>query len=220
MDPFNEEQQAFFDKKIGEKYTEAFTKSEETYNTRLEDALKTAGETHKQAIGKLTLEMEELRKTKSTKSDADNTELLNKLKTLTETVDGLKATGKKDRAKATTGHLEGLAGKLNAYNPEQVATLLKLQTKTDDDGNLVVINASGQPRNNGEGKPMTTEELTKDFLKENPHFVKASGNSGSGSQGAVGGTGGEKTITRKEFFKLSPADQSKTALDKTITITD
>ena len=203
MEAFDTEQQAFFDEKIKEKFTEAFGKAESKYKGEMETALASAGETHKKAIDTLTAELAEMRKSKGKEGGEDNTALLKR-------IEGLEAKNKTNSDKAIKGHLEGLAGKLNAVNPEQVATLVRLQTKTDDDGHLVVINASGAPRNNGEGNPMTAEELVADYLKENQHLVKASGNTGSGGQGnQEHDKGGKKIIKRGEYDKMLPAVQSE-----------
>ena len=94
----------------------------------------------------------------------------------------------KQRLEATLvdGALLTAASKHNAVSAEQVSQLLKGSVKLSEDGSVEVYDTNGTPRYNDSGELLTVDELVKDFLTANPHFVKAS-QGGAGSQGAAGG---------------------------------
>lgn len=88
-----------------------------------------------------------------------------------------------------------LGAAANAYNPSQVAQLLKGEVGYDDEGNLVVVDQKGNPRLGGDGKPVTVESHVAAYLEANKHLVKGSQIGGVGSssrnttQGAQQGNG-------------------------------
>jgi hypothetical protein len=95
------------------------------------------------------------------------------------------------------GALLSAASAANAYNPEQVSTLLRNHIKLSDDGSVEIIDDNGSPRYNDAGNLLTTNELVSEFLMTNPHHVKA-GLQGVGSKGNVGGSS-IKTMTPAEM---------------------
>ena len=85
------------------------------------------------------------------------------------------------------GALLGAASNNNAVNPNQVAQLLKANTRLADNGNVEVLDDNGSPRYNDSGDLLSVNEAVTEFLTVNPHMVKAS-QGGVGSQGNTGGS--------------------------------
>lgn len=192
---FTPEQQAFIDGLVNKKYTEAYAKAKEKYDLALAEMTTNI----KSEADKYKAEAETLKTAQGRSNGEDVT-------ALKAEVEKLKAGRIKDAEDKRELILKNAAAELNAVSPSQVATLIRQNLKTDDNGNLSVVNAEGQPRLNAEGEPMTEKELIKEFLSNNPHLVKASGSSGAGS---IGGTafnaGSAKTIKRDAYEKMGPA---------------
>lgn len=85
------------------------------------------------------------------------------------------------------GALLNAASTKNAVSPEQVAALLKGQTRLSDDGQVEIIDKNGSIRYNDNGELLSVNELMAEFLTANPHFVRAS-SGGAGSSGNAGGS--------------------------------
>lgn len=64
------------------------------------------------------------------------------------------------------------ASQFKSVNPEQVKSLLRNNVKLVN-GEVEVVDASGQVRYTDSGTPLTPTELVKEFLEKNPHFVQA-----------------------------------------------
>lgn len=64
------------------------------------------------------------------------------------------------------------AAKLRAVAPEQVKALLKSQVRLNDDGDVEVVDHSGQVLYNDKGVALGVDDLVQDFLQKNPHFVQ------------------------------------------------
>ena len=65
------------------------------------------------------------------------------------------------------------ASQFKAVAPEQVKALLKNQIRLAD-GEVEVVDTSGQVRYSDNGTAMTVTDLVQEFLAKNPHFVSAS----------------------------------------------
>ena len=63
------------------------------------------------------------------------------------------------------------AAKYRSVNPEQVRTLLKGQLNLNQDGEVEVLDNEGRVRYNDAGKAIQVEDLVKEWLDANPHFV-------------------------------------------------
>lgn len=63
------------------------------------------------------------------------------------------------------------AAKYRAVNPEQVKALLKNQVNLNADGEVEVLGTDGQVRYNDKGLPVTVDELVREWLDSNLHFV-------------------------------------------------
>jgi hypothetical protein len=68
--------------------------------------------------------------------------------------------------------LVNTAAKYRSVNPEQVKSLLKSNVRLNEDGEVEVVGTDGTVRFNDSGKPLGVEELVKEFLDANPHFVQ------------------------------------------------
>lgn len=69
----------------------------------------------------------------------------------------------------------------SAYDPRQIAKLVKDDIGFDEEGNLVVVDGKGNPRLGATGKPVRVEEHIAAFLEANKHLVRGSGIGGVGS---------------------------------------
>lgn len=65
------------------------------------------------------------------------------------------------------------AAKYRAVAPEQVKSLLKNQVRLSGEGEVEVLDTTGQVRYTDRGSAMTVDELVSEFLNKNPHFVQA-----------------------------------------------
>lgn len=199
---FTPEQQTFIDGLVNKKYTEAYAKAKEKYDLSLaEMTINNKAETdkHNAETAKFKSDFDAL---KASKGGVDD-------KAVTERIAAIEGQLKQAREAAVKGRLESIGARMNAVNPEQVAVLIRQFLKTDDSGNLTVVNADGLPRLNAASKPMTEDEVFKEFLDSNPHMVKASGSAGAGSTGGTAfNAGAAKTIKRGDYEKLSPQGKS------------
>lgn len=182
---FNAEQQEHIDALINKKYGEAMTKAEAK---------------SKPEIASLTAQITELKaaneKSKGGTQNADLTALTEGLASVTKQL-------AQAQEKASRASLTAIASELNAVSGGQVATLISPFIKYDGD-KTSILNANGEVKFNGEGKEMTIQEFVKEFLNENPHFVKASKNSGAGSVSAKG-KGGVANVV--DLRKMSPTER-------------
>jgi hypothetical protein len=65
------------------------------------------------------------------------------------------------------------AAKYRAVAPEQVRALLKSNVNLNEEGEVEVLDAEGKVRYNDAGQPYQVEDLVKEWLDSNPHFVTA-----------------------------------------------
>jgi formate-dependent nitrite reductase cytochrome c552 subunit len=65
------------------------------------------------------------------------------------------------------------AAKYRAVAPEQVRALLKSNVNLNEEGEVEVLDAEGKVRYNDAGQPYQVEDLVKEWLDSNPHFVAA-----------------------------------------------
>lgn len=59
-----------------------------------------------------------------------------------------------------------------SVNPEQVKALLKSNVTLGEEGQTLVTDATGSVKYNDQGQPWSVDDLVKDFLTANPHFVQ------------------------------------------------
>jgi len=67
--------------------------------------------------------------------------------------------------------LTSAAARYRAINAEQVKSLLKNNLRLNDEGDVEVIDTQGSVRYQDNGNPYGVDELVREFLDSNPHFV-------------------------------------------------
>jgi hypothetical protein len=65
------------------------------------------------------------------------------------------------------------AAKYRAVNADQVKALLSNNVRLNDDGEVEVVDHRGTVRYNDRGEPLGVDDLVREFLDSNPHFVSA-----------------------------------------------
>jgi hypothetical protein len=65
------------------------------------------------------------------------------------------------------------AAKYKAVAPEQVQSLLRNSVRLNEVGEAEVIDANGTVRYDDSGKPLGVDDLVREFLESNKHFVQA-----------------------------------------------
>lgn len=65
------------------------------------------------------------------------------------------------------------AAQYRAVNAEQVKALLSNQVRLSPDGEVEVVASDGTVRYKDSGQPLGVEDLVREFLDSNPHFVSA-----------------------------------------------
>lgn len=69
--------------------------------------------------------------------------------------------------------LVNAAAQLRAVNADQVKALLKPNLRLNESGEVEVLDSKGTVRYNDQGQPFGVNDLVKEFLDANPHFVAA-----------------------------------------------
>jgi hypothetical protein len=64
------------------------------------------------------------------------------------------------------------AAQFRAVAPEQVKALLASNVRLNEDGEVEVIDAKGAVRYADNGTPLAVDQLVREFLDSNPHFVQ------------------------------------------------
>jgi hypothetical protein len=64
------------------------------------------------------------------------------------------------------------AANMRAVAPEQVKALLSSNVRLNSDGEVEVVDNKGAVRYTDKGAPLAVEDLVKEFLLNNPHFVQ------------------------------------------------
>jgi hypothetical protein len=65
------------------------------------------------------------------------------------------------------------AAQFRAVAPEQVKALLANQVRLNQEGEVEVVDTKGSVRYNDRGEALGVEDLVREFLDSNPHFVAA-----------------------------------------------
>jgi len=64
------------------------------------------------------------------------------------------------------------AAQFRAVNAEQVKSLLSQNVRLNQDGEVEVVDPKGSVRYKDNGSPLAVEDLVREFLDSNPHFVQ------------------------------------------------
>ena len=67
--------------------------------------------------------------------------------------------------------LLSMAAQMRSVNPEQVKSLLKNRVRLSGEGEVEVVDDNGQVRYGDSGQPLGVQDLVREFLEANPHFV-------------------------------------------------
>lgn len=65
------------------------------------------------------------------------------------------------------------AAKYRAVNPDQVRSLLQSNLRLNDEGDVEIVDSQGSVRYDDRGAPLAVDDLVREFLDSNPHFVSA-----------------------------------------------
>jgi len=90
------------------------------------------------------------------------------------------------------------AAQFRAVNAEQVKSLLAPHVRLNDQGDVEVVGSDGAVRYRDNGEPLAVEDLVREFLDSNPHFVAAAPST---------------TNTKSNISQGSPAKLDVTKLD-------
>lgn len=93
------------------------------------------------------------------------------------------------------------AAKYRAVNPQQVQTLLSQNLRLNNEGEVEVVDTKGSVRYNDAGQPLAVEDLVKEFLDANPHFVSAAPATTNSLSNIRGGGDGVKVDVSKLNMK-------------------
>lgn len=91
------------------------------------------------------------------------------------------------------------ASKMKAVAPEQVKLLLKNYINLNEEGEVTVLDDKGQVRYTDAGTPLAVDDLVKEFLDSNPHFVSATPSTTSTKTNIAPGKSGEIDITKLDM---------------------
>ena len=108
------------------------------------------------------------------------------------------------------GALLNSAASLKSVAPTQVADLLKNRVRLNEQGEAEVVDENGTPAYLDNGSQMQVKDLVSDFLTTNPHFAAPS-QSGTGSQGRVGGSSTSSEVDITTLDMSNPSDRAKYA---------
>ena len=108
------------------------------------------------------------------------------------------------------GALLNSAASLKSVAPTQVADLLKNRVRLNEQGEAEVVDENGTPAYLDNGSQMQVKDLVSDFLTTNPHFAAPS-QSGTGSQGKVGGSSTSNEVDITKLDMSNPNDRAKYA---------
>lgn len=98
------------------------------------------------------------------------------------------------------------AAKYRAVAPEQVKSLLSSNVRLNSEGEVEVVGSDGTVRYNDQGAPLAVEDLVREFLDSNPHFVSA-GASTTNAKSSISNVGaGKLDISKLDMTK--PEDRA------------
>lgn len=78
------------------------------------------------------------------------------------------------------------AAQLRSVNPQQVKSLLKNYVRLTGDGEVEVVDDNGQTRYGDAGTPLGVQDLVREFLEANPHFVQPTPATSNGKSSIAG----------------------------------
>ena len=91
------------------------------------------------------------------------------------------------------------AAKYRAVNPDQVRTLLQPQLRLNSEGDVEVVDSKGSVRYNDAGAPIGVDDIVREFLDSNPHFVGATPATTNSSSMVRGGSTGPMDFSKMDM---------------------
>lgn len=91
------------------------------------------------------------------------------------------------------------AAKYRAVNAEQVKSLLANNVRLNGEGDVEVIGNDGSVRYSDSGAPLAVEDLVREFLDSNPHFVSAAPSTTNSKSNVSAGSPGKIDITKLDM---------------------
>lgn len=101
------------------------------------------------------------------------------------------------------------AAKFKAVAPEQVKALLNNRVRLNDSGDVEVLDDKGSVKYNDQGSPYQVDDLVREFLDSNPHFVAAGAATTHAKSNASMPNTGEFDLSKLDLS--NPADRKKYA---------
>lgn len=98
------------------------------------------------------------------------------------------------------------AAKYKAVAPEQVKALLSSNVRLNDQGEVEVVGADGTVRYSDNGTAVGVEDLVREFLDTNPHFVQASPSTTNAKTSISAAVPGKLDISKLDMTK--PEDRA------------
>ena len=95
--------------------------------------------------------------------------------------------------------LVSAAAQFRAVNAEQVKALLKPQVRLSESGDVEVLDSKGTVRYNDQGHPFRVEDLVKEFLDTNPHFVSPGASTTNGRSNISQGSQDSLDLTKLDM---------------------
>jgi hypothetical protein len=98
------------------------------------------------------------------------------------------------------------AAQYRAVNAEQVKSLLVNNVRLNQDGEVEVIGQDGTVRYNDAGAPLGVNDLVREFLDSNPHFVQSSPSTTNSKSSVTNSGPGKLDISKLDMTK--PEDRA------------
>lgn len=95
------------------------------------------------------------------------------------------------------------AAKYRAVNPDQVRSLLQPNLRLNSEGDVEIVDAAGAVRYSDSGAPLAVEDLVREFLDSNPHFVSAAPAT-TNTQSSVSGSGANNKLDVTKLDMKNP----------------
>jgi hypothetical protein len=111
--------------------------------------------------------------------------------------------------------LLSVAAQMRSVNPQQVKSLLKNNVRLGDDGEVEVVDDNGQVRYSDSGQTLGVQDLVREFLEANPHFVQPTPATTNSKSSISGSTTGKLDISKLDMknpeHRKAYAEYRKTA---------
>ena len=95
--------------------------------------------------------------------------------------------------------LVSAAAQFRAVNADQVKALLKPMVRLNESGDVEVLDQKGTVRYNDQGQPFGVQDLVKEFLDTNPHFVAAGASTSNGRSNISQGSQNKLDISKLDM---------------------